>query len=147
MFEGIKKENIQKLADETGSTKEKIQEIIIGSFRSAYCSYENKGAELHFDFKEDFKIYRLYKIVEKFSDHQKEVASNSTLIESFKKDKKRGGKVENGVFFFPIEIRNLSRLLNQKIRENIEKELAKISQKKIVQNTKIYKGNWFEEIC
>jgi hypothetical protein len=126
VVEGNTRQFIENLAKETKVPIENIQKIIIDSFRSSYCQNENKEAELHFEFNKNLEIYRLYKIVEKVNDPQKEVIFNDELI-------KKAGKKENNIFFCPIETQKLSFFLSKEIQKNLEKYLKDIRQKKEIQ--------------
>ena len=111
---------IKRLADREGVPAQRIEEIIIESFRKSYCQGENTRAELHFKFGSGLSVYRLYKIVEKVDDLEKEIARDNELL--LKK-----GQVKDGSFLLPLDIKNLSLSLNQEIKSQLRQDVEEIA--------------------
>lgn len=113
---------IQKLAQREGITDQRIREIIISAFRDSYCRGENSYANLHFEFNNGLLVYRIYQIVEKVNNPNREVTLDNELV--------KAGKIKDNVLFCPINTKNLPFSLSQNIRKKIEEDLGKIQQRK-----------------
>lgn len=113
---------IKQLAEREGISEEKIKEIITDSFRTSYCQGENAGAELYFEFDSGLSVYRLYKIVEKINDPEKEINQDNKLLKE--------GQVRDDNLLLPIDIKNLSFSLNQEIRNRLHKDIKEVGWKK-----------------
>lgn len=114
---------VKKLAEREGVAEEKIKEIIIESFRKSYCQGENANADLHFEFSSVLLVYRIYKIVEKITDQEKEVSKDdSKFLEQ--------GKIEGDTFFLPLDTKSLSFSLNYEIKKRLQKDLGGIHGEK-----------------
>ena|SRR5438128_6035447 len=101
---------IQKLAHREGISPQKIQEIIISSFRNSYCRGENEEADLHFEFEADLVVYRVYKLVEKVTNPEKEISLDNELLKE--------GKTQGDRFFLPLDIKKLSFSFNYEIKKS-----------------------------
>jgi NusA N-terminal domain len=110
---------IKQLADREEVSEEKIKEIIIDSLQKSYCQGENARAELHFEFDPKLSVYRRYKIVENIVDPEKEIAKEDKLLKK--------GEIKEDIFFFPVDIKNLSLSLNQEIKNRLRKDVWEIS--------------------
>jgi len=108
---------IKQLAKREGVSEEKIKEIIIDSFRTSYCQGENANAELHFEFVDSgLSVYRLYKIVEKISDPEKETTKDNKLLKE--------GQMRNDCLLLPIDTKNFS---YKEILNSLRKDVEEIS--------------------
>ena len=123
---------IQKLAQREGVSPQKIQETITVTFRNSYCQGENKEADLHFEFNTDFAVYRVYKIVEKISNPEKEITKDNKLL--------KGGKIEGEKFFLPLDTKNLSFSLSNEIKKQLGKNLGTVQQEKQLELFKPLQG-------
>ena len=119
MIENTTQQFIENLAHREGVPIEKIREIVIQSFRNSYYRGENTAADLHFEFNADLVVYRRYQIVEHVNNPEKEIAHNDPLL---KKE-----QVREGVFFLPLDIKNLSFSLNQEIKKQLRNYLGEIN--------------------
>ncbi|MCE8164009.1 MAG: hypothetical protein I3273_05180 [Candidatus Moeniiplasma glomeromycotorum] len=121
-------ESIQKLAQAKGVSEEKIKAIIRQSFCQFYERKLNRVVDFHFDFGDKLSVYRLYQIVEKANDPEKEIASTDPRLKE--------GKSENGTFFLPLEIADFSFDFVSDIKNMVQQELKEIdweSQFKLLQ--------------
>jgi transcription termination/antitermination protein NusA len=111
---------IKNLAEREGVSEDRIKEIIVESFRKSYCREENSRAELSFEFNAGLSVHRLYQIVEKVNNPEKEISKNDELL---KKGQKRDGKL-----FLPLDVKNFSASLSNEIRKQLLGDLEEISQ-------------------
>lgn len=131
-------ESLQRLSQTKGVSEEKIKNIICQSFRQFYEKKLNQTVDFHFEFGDKFSVYRLYQIVEKVSDPEKEIDSSDWRLKE--------GKSENNIFFLPLEITSFD--LASEIKKMVQEELKKISwesQSKLLQKfqqeEKLVQGN------
>lgn len=110
---------IKQLAEREGISEEKVKGIIIESFTKSYCRGENAGVDLHFEFDTKLSVYRAYKVVEKVGDSKKEIVKNDELLKK--------GKIKDGIFFLPLDTKNLSFSLSYEIKRQLRKDLGEIS--------------------
>ena len=110
---------IKNLAEQKGVPVAKIKEIIIESFRKSYCRGENTQADLHFEFDTGLSVYRRYQVVEQVVHPEKEITKNDKLIKK--------GKVKDNHFFLPLDIKNLSLLVNYEIKKQFQSNLGTVN--------------------
>jgi transcription termination/antitermination protein NusA len=110
---------IENLARQKGVSAAKIKEIVIESFRKSYCRGENAQADLHFEFDGKLSVYRRYQIVEQVAHPEKEITKDNILIKK--------GKVKGEVFFLPLDIKNLSLLINYEIKKQFQSNLGTVN--------------------
>ena len=118
---------IKVLAEREKVSEEKIKEIITNSFRESYCKGENSEADLHFEFGDNLLVYRIYKIVEKLNDSNKETLKDSEQLNQLLKTK--DSKIKNDVLLLPLDIKNLSLLTSHGIKEQLRKNIGEIKEK------------------
>ena len=110
---------IKNLAEQKGIPVEKIKEIIIESFRKSYCRGENAQADLHFEFSIGLSVYRRYQIVEQVNHPATEITKNDELTKK--------GKVKGDFCFLPLDIKNLSLLINHEIKKQFQSNLGVVN--------------------
>ena len=101
-------------------SEERIREIIIESFQGSYCKEENSQAELSFEFNNDLSVYRLYQIVEKVSNPEKEITKDNELLKK--------GKVKDNKLFFPLDVKSFPTSLSNEIEKKLLGSLGEISK-------------------
>jgi len=110
---------IENLAEQKGVPVAKIKEIVTESFRKSYCRGENSQADLHFEFDGGLSVYRRYQIVEQVAHPEKEITRNNKLIKK--------GQVKNNIFFLPLDIKNLSYLVNYEIKKQFQGRIGAVN--------------------
>ncbi|WP_172575398.1 NusA N-terminal domain-containing protein [endosymbiont GvMRE of Glomus versiforme] len=113
---------IKELAEEKEISEERIKEIIIQSINKSYCSGENTGVSLHFEFDSGLSVYHTYQIVEKVNNPKREIQKNSELLKE--------GKIMGETFLLPLDIKNLPLLLSNEIRKQLQKDLEEANWEK-----------------
>jgi hypothetical protein len=111
---------IKSLAEREGVSEDRIKEIIVESFQRSYCKEENSRAELSFEFSDGLSVYRIYQIVEKVSDSEKEITKDNELLKK--------GKVKDNKLFFPLDVENFSISLSNEIEKQLLGSLEEIGQ-------------------
>nr|CAG8484564.1 10664_t:CDS:2 [Entrophospora candida] len=127
---------IKSLAEREGVSEDRIKEIIIESFRRSYCKKESSRAELNFKFNDGLSVHRLYQIVEKVNDPEKEISKNDELLKK--------GKVKNNKLFVPLDIKNFSNSLSDEIRKQLLGDLGEISKARQFKQFKPLEGQIVE---
>jgi len=110
---------IEKLAEQKGVSVAKIKEIVIESFRKSYCRGKNSQADLHFEFDTGLSVYHRYQIVEQVIHPEKEITKNDELVKK--------GKIRDNHFFLPLDIKNLSLLVNYEIKKQFQSNLGTVN--------------------
>jgi len=129
---------IKQSAKREEVSEEKIKEIIVDSFRKSYCQGKNKDADLHFEFASDLAVYRVYKLVEKVTDLEKEITRDNKLLKE--------GKVRDNKFFLPLDVKKLFFSFNYEMKKAWERELRSTKQEKQLESFKPLQGEIIQGI-
>ncbi|KLL02277.1 MAG: transcription elongation factor NusA [Mycoplasmataceae bacterium RC_NB112A] len=131
---------LQKLVEAKGVSEEEIKNIICQSFCHFYEKKLNQKVDFHFEFKDKFRVYRLYQIVDKVDNPEKEITSSDPRLKE--------GRIENNNFFLPLEITDFPHSLVLEIEKLIQQELKKVVWKnqfkllqKLQQEETLVRGN------
>ena len=129
---------IKQLAKREEVSEEKIKEIIVDSFRKSYCQGKNKDADLHFEFASDLAVYRVYKLVEKVTDLEKEITLDSKILKE--------GEIRDNKFFLPLDVKKLFFSFNYEMKKSWERELRSTKQEKHLEAFKTLQGEIIQGI-
>src|SRR6185437_12974570 len=94
--------------------------------------------DLHFEFASDLAVYRVYKLVEKVTDLEKEITHDNKLLKE--------GKVRDNKFFLPLDVKKLFFSFNYEMKKAWERELRSTKQEKQLESFKPLQGEIIQGI-
>jgi hypothetical protein len=121
---------IKKLAEKKEAPEKEIERIVVNSFTKYYLTGDKAGTKLHFDFKDEPKIYEVYEIVDNVNNPAKEISRNNPMISE--------GEIKEGKLYLLLDSDKFSSYF-KKIEEQMKKELENINWNKQQKDVEEYR--------